>query len=372
VSWLQSNRTPLIVSSIALLVLLAGIWGVRTSDGSVKAREREARLAEAREGGQGAGADATPTLVVEVSIAQRAPEPELAELAGTLEPIRSTMVAAELAARVVEVPATEHAPIAEGGLLVRLDDALPQAELVRASAAHELARSELERQRRLGSRSVASEAELDRAAAEERRTFAALLEARTRVGHTRITAPFDGLVNALDLDPGAYVQPGTPIAEVLDVSTIELTVALGDRQVRAIEPGTTVGVRVDALGNEIVEGRVARVGRATRSGTGRYPVVVELDNAEGRLLPGMLAHVRFELGRTPAIRIPSRAILREFELDYVFVLDAEDRAHRVRITTRPVPFRPDRMEVVDGLAEGDRVVTSAVLQLRDGLRVRTR
>ena len=100
--------------------------------------------------------------------------------------------------------------------------------------------------------------------------------------------------------------------------------------------------------------------------------VVELDNAEGRLLPGMLAHVRFELGRTPAIRIPSRAILREFELDYVFVLDAEDRAHRVRITTRPVPFRPDRMEVVDGLAEGDRVVTSAVLQLRDGLRVRTR
>ena len=84
---------------------------------------------------------------------------------------------------------------------------------------------------------------------------------------------------------------------------------------------------------------------------------------------GMLAKVRFEVGRSAAIRLPTNSVVHEFELDYVFVLDAEDRARRVRIDTRPVPFRPDRTEIVDGLSEGDRVAVSGIEALRAGMRV---
>ena len=279
------------------------------------------------------------------------------------------------------MPAKEFAPIERGEVLVQLDDALPRAELIRAEASHALAKAELQRQERLGRRSVASEAELDAAKAEERRSYAALLEARTRLGHARITSPFDGLVNALDLDPGAYVQPGTRIAEVLDTTVLEVTVLVGDRQIGSIEVGDDARVRIDALGNETREARVVRVARAPRDGGQRYPVVVAVEarDATGGATPasadatppraGMLANVRLEVGGRPAIQLSSRAVLNEFELDYVFVLDEDDVARRVRVGTRPVPFRPDRVEIVRGLTEGDRVAVSAVAQLRTGLRV---
>lgn len=349
-----------------MVVGLVAIWLFQTSEGAARARERDARLAAARTTGPGGP---TPTLEVEVVTADATPSPEIVELAGVLEPIRATWVAAEIAGRVLEVPAAEHAPIRAEGLLVRLDDALPSAELIRAEASHALAKSELERQQRLGRRSVSSEAELDQALAEERRTFAALLEARTRLAHTRIEAPFDGWVNVLELDPGAYVQPGTPIAEVLDLSRLEVTVRVGDRQVSVLRPGGAARVRIDALGGERFPGRIERVAGAPQDGGQRYPVVVEIDNAERRLRPGMLAHVELEVGRTPAIRLPATALLREFELDYLFLLDDADRARRVRVEAAPVPFRPDLVEIRAGVAPGDRVVISAIDQLRDGLGV---
>jgi len=365
-NWPKIQRTPALVLAVALLIALASMWAFYTSDGAAKARERDARLQAAL----ASGADALgPTLEVSVVVAKLSTSTEIVELAGVLEPVRSTWVAAEIAGRILEVPAEEHAPIVRGGLLVQIDSSLPRAELIRAEANLLLARSELERQEKLGSRSVASEAELDRAKAEERRAFAAVLEARTRLGHTRITAPFDGLVNSLDFDPGAYVQPGTPIAEILDLSQIEVTVLVGDRQVNVLRSGTQVKVRIDVLGSEPFAGRVARVAGAPQDGGQRYPVVVLLDNPANHLRPGMLAHVLFEVGTVSAIRLPRRTVLHEFELDYVFVLDENDAARRVRVLTRPVAFRPDQIEVREGLADGDRVVVTALEQLRVGMHV---
>jgi len=372
----SSRRTPALVLAAATLVGLIAAIGFYTSDGAAKARERDTRLAAARESD---AREEAPTLEVETELARAVAAPEIVELAGRLEPIRSTWVSAEIAGRIVAVPAEEHSPVARGGVLVEIDSALPRAELIRAEASHLLAKSELERQRRLGSQSVASKAELDAAISNERQTWAALLEARTRLAHTRITAPFDGRVNALDLDPGTYVQPGTRIAEVLDTKVLEVTVLVGDRQVGSLRPGDPAPIRIDVLGNKRFAGRIARVASAPQDGGTRYPVVVQLEQDDGaspetdrRPLPGMLAQVQFEIGRAPAIRLPARSVLHEFELDYVFVLEDGDVAQRVRVQTRPVPFRPDRVEITRGLEEGNRVVVTAVDQLRSGMRVLVR
>ncbi len=371
---LKNRSTPTVVLFVAAMTGALALWGFYSSDGAAKARERDARLAAAQEGDT---RELAPSLEIEAEIARAVPSVEIVELAGRLEPVRSTWVSAEMAGRIVSVPATEHVPIARGEVLVELDSALPRAELIRAEASHRLAKSELERQQRLGKRSVASEAELDSAIAEERRTYAALLEARTRLEHTQIEAPFDGLVNALDLDPGTYVQPGTQIAEVLDLSVLEVTVLVGDRQVGSLAPDAAAKVRVDVLGDAPFEGRIARVAGAPVDQGSRYPVVVELSVPEGagesrRPRPGMVAHVQFEVGRAAAIRLPARAVLDEFELQYVFILDAEDRVTRTRVSTRPVAFRPDRVEITDGLEDGARVVVTAVDQLRSGMRVLVR
>ena len=69
---------------------------------------------------------------------------------------------------------------------------------------------------------------------------------------------------------------------------------------------------------------------------------------------------------------PARALLHEFELDYVFVLEKGNQARRVRVSIRPVPFRPDRVEITRGLSDGDRVVVTAADQLRSGMHVLVR
>ena len=136
-----------------------------------------------------------------------------------------------------------------------------------------------------------------------------------------------------------------------------------------IHPEAKARVRIDALGSKRFEGHVRRVAAAPQDGGQRYPVIIALDNQARHLHPGMLAQVELEVGTEPAIRLPARAVLHEFELDYVFALDEDDSARRVRVETRPVSFRPDQIEIVDGLDEGDRVVVSGVEELRDGLRV---
>jgi multidrug efflux pump subunit AcrA (membrane-fusion protein) len=83
----------------------------------------------------------------------------------------------------------------------------------------------------------------------------------------------------------------------------------------------------------------------------------------------MLATLELEFGKTVAIRLPARTIHHEFELDYLFVLDDEARVRRVRVNTRPVPFRPDQIEIRNGLTQGDRIVVSSVSKMRDGMRV---
>ncbi len=142
----------------------------------------------------------------------------------------------------------------------------------------------------------------------------------------------------------------------------------------ALAGGDAVEVSVDVFPGERFAGRILRVGRAPDARTGRYPVPVRVPNPDERLLPGMLGTVHLELGAArPALAVPRSAVRREFELDYVFVLEegTEGGIHvrRQRVATRPLPFRPEQLEVTEGLEGGERIAVSGVRELRDGARV---
>jgi membrane fusion protein (multidrug efflux system) len=381
----STSRVPLAVLLLAGVAASGGLWLLRTSPGAQAERERAA-VAE----GTAAGAPAPSSSVatVDAVVVRREDTRSRMDLAAVLEPVRKVVVGAEVAGKVVEIVAREHDHVAAGELLLRLDPELPQAvvdraraSLVRARASARLAQSELSRQRDLSERRVAAAAELDRAESEAATTEAqvsearaALAEANTRLAKTGIVAPLAGVVTDLELEPGAYVQPGSPIAELVDLSEIEIEVQVADRQVVALHPGDPVEVTVDVFPGERFEGRILQVGRAPDARTRKYPVPVRVGNPDERLLPGMLGTVHFELGEArPALAVPRSALRREFELDYVFVLEGEPgdgaRARRQRVSTRPLPFQPELVEVTDGLDGGERIAVSGVRDLRDGARV---
>jgi len=385
------KSVPLVVLSLAAAALLGAVVMFWTSPDAVARRQREEAVTATEGEGRAPAAAEAPAeslLAVEAHVARREVDSVTAELSAVLEPIRSVVVAAEVGGRVVAVKAEEHSRVETGAVLIEIERTFleasverARAQLLRAEAALGLAETELERQRGLAEREVASEAQLDRATIQERASYAALLDARaalsdarTRLEKAVITAPFAGVVNSLDLEPGAYLQPGQAVVELLDLSEIEVEFGVTDREVVAIQVGDPVSLEVDVFPDEWFSGTVAQVGRAVDERTRKYPVQAHVPNPAARLFAGMLGRVRFSVGdSSPAIWIPRRALQHEFELDYVYVLEGDPSTptvRRRRVKTRPVPFRPDLIEVLDGLEDGERVAVSGVRELREGQRVR--
>lgn len=390
---MKRSRVPILVAALAGVVLAGAIALFQTSPGAVARRERERALEVARGEGALAAVAAAPEirgLLIEAFPVRRSRAPIETEVSGVTDAARTVVLAAEVAGRVIDVPVEEHQRVDAGALLVRLEPTLlrasvarAEASLLRAEAAHVLSVTELERQEDLAKREFTSAAELDRAANQERAAFAALREvqaeldeARVRLAKTRVRAPFGGVLNRLDLEPGAYLRPGDTVAELLDLSEIEVEFSVTDREVVALREDDAIRLQLDAFPGEWFEGSIVKTARAADDETQKYPVLARVPNTEGRLLAGMLGRVRFSSGGgDDEIRIPRRAIQREFELDYVFVLEADgdaDRVSRRRVVTRAVPFRLDLVHVVEGLVEGERVAVSSVRELRDGMNVRPR
>lgn len=383
-----------VVIALAAAFALVAFLLLRTSPAARSAREAEARRSAADEPGTPAADDdvAMPTASVDALMVDVSEARTVVDVSGVLEPVRHVVIGAEVTGRVVSIEAREHTVVEAGDLLVRLDPALleaaverARAALLRAEATRRLAGSEVTRQRQLSRQGVASTAELDRAESEDQSAAAqvaearaALLDSETRLAKTAIRAPFTGVVSALDLEPGAYLNPGEPVAEMADLSEVEIEVGLSDREILAIADGDVVRVSVEALAGRWFEGRVVHPARTADAVTRKFAVAVRVPNPDGLLLPGMLGRVRFELGDArPVIWVPRRSVFREFDLDYVYVLEpvAGDGAtgaavghtvRRRRVTTRPVPFRPESLEVAAGLAPGERLATSGVAELREG------
>jgi len=384
------QRVPLIVISLSVITLLVGVYLWRSSPGAVAQRERAAREAQALDPVASAHRDAMGALEVEARTVRSRSVPVRAELSAVLGPARRVRLAAEVEGRVVAVPAEQNRIVEEGAAIVQIERSLlaaaagrTEAALKRARANYELSQLELERQKGLRERRATSDAEFDRAASSEQARLADVQEARATLDDARvrlekatIRAPFAGVVENLDLEPGSYLRSGEHVADVLDLSEIEIEVGVTDREVVALRQGDPATVIVDVFPEESFGAVVRRVARAPHDTTQKYPVELRVPNLDGRLLPGMLGRVRFDLGHeVSAIRIPRGATRQEFEIDYVYVVSGRNDVpvvERRRIVARAVPFRSDLIEVVEGLREGEQIAVTRLGQLRDGLPVRVK
>jgi membrane fusion protein (multidrug efflux system) len=315
----------------------------------------------------------------------------VAELAGMLEARKRVELFAEAEGKITEVGAEELDRIDAGQLLLRMDPLLAEidvshavANLARGRSELRLAVANLERQRSLRGNSVASEAAYDRAVNDEGVAKATLQEARALVERARdalrkktMVAPFAGELRLFPVMVGEYVRTGERVGELLDVDKLRLTIGLTGGEIVAIAHGSIARVTVAARPGEMFEGTVRRVGGALDPDTRKFPLQIEIDNPEGRLLPGMVARVRLDFGTSDKrIAIPREALSIEYGVRSVFVLSQDDsgawHSLRRRVEIREIPFHPVEVEVIAGIAPGESVALSSLGQLRDGTLVSPR
>jgi RND family efflux transporter MFP subunit len=205
------------------------------------------------------------------------------------------------------------------------------------------------------------------AESQQQQTQARIDELKITLSNTVVAAPVDGFVSRRNLDPGGFAGANTVILSVVEIATVRLVANLVERDFKRVQAGVEAMVTVDAFPGEQFRGVVSRVAPVFDPATRTATMEIEVPNPGFRLKPGMYARVRLTVERHPnALTVPRNALVDYEGRRGVFVLD-QDVARFRPVTTGLQDA--DRTEIVDGLTDGDRVITTGALALRDGDRV---
>jgi RND family efflux transporter MFP subunit len=348
---------------------------------------------------------------VEVVVVRKVPRETMAEAPGTVRARTTASVAPQVMGRLTGVAVSEGSVVAAGALLATIDDTTVRAQLSSAEGAvaeAEAAREEVDRAlsqaeagkilsektfdryRRLLEGRVVTPQEFDEV--EMRRTVAVkdferaqqrrvqvtakiaqakgqADAAKAMLAWTRVTAPFAGVIVEKRADVGSMAVPGVPLFVLEDPRRHRLEASVSEVYLPLLKKGTPIqgildadpGKPFPAVITEIVPG----IDPASRTFT------VKADLPAGRARSGQSGKVRFAAGKGTFLAVPKRAITRAGGSEGVFTVGALDNVARLSMVTLGAEF-DDRVEVLSGIQDGDRVALSPIDKLSDGARVEVR
>ncbi|MDR0233648.1 MAG: efflux RND transporter periplasmic adaptor subunit [Zoogloeaceae bacterium] len=311
-------------------------------------------------------------VVVEASRVVRLAFSDEAIAVGTLKSNESVVLRPEISGRVMSVSFEDGEIVGKGHLLFSLDANIQAAELRQAEAQLALARATQRRNEDLYQKKFISSQALDNSKSTLQVQEANVALALARLEKTRIRAPFAGVLGIRQVSPGDYVREGTDLVNLEDISTLKLDFRMPEMYLRQLRPGLALEVMTDALPEEVFTATLAAIDPLVDENGRSIACRALLDNREGKLRPGMFTRVRLVFsgnGATPdtALAIPEEAVIPGVPPEALRIEEGVARAVSVRLGRR----RAGKVEVLEGLREGEMVVTSGQLKVRDGSPVTT-
>lgn len=189
--------------------------------------------------------------------------------------------------------------------------------------------------------------------------------AQVQAGFARITSPINGVVITKHAEVGSLAAPGTPLLTIED-SHYRLEAAVEESQLRNIRLGASAIVTIDALGQEELSGRVVEIVPAADPASRSYTVKIDIPG-KSLLRSGLFGKARFVAGERQVLTVPNKAIVQRGQLNYVYVVDASGIA-RMRLITLGKQGG-DRVEVLSGLSNGERIVSDGTSLNKEGVKV---
>lgn len=190
-----------------------------------------------------------------------------------------------------------------------------------------------------------------------------------------VDSPIDGFVGSIDVDVGAHVYDRsvlsqTPVAVVVRPGTMRVKLAIPERYLGAILPGTDMSMKVDSLGDEVFAGTIITSSPVVDEETRTANVEAEVENADGRLRHGMFGRIYLVVDRrADTLIVPNGAISWEGDRQFVYKIK-DGSVHRTEVR---VGMRNDlHVEITEGVAEGDLLAVGSLIDLKDGEKISTR
>ena len=310
-------------------------------------------LLSSRDNAPEAAAPVAQPITVAAKLSMSQPYRRQIVLQGQVEPWQSVDLRAQISATVDVLPVERGAQVAKGDLLLQLSEDDRRSRLSQARAQLAYSRSQLEAGQSLRRQGLNAQTDLLRLQIELAAAEQTVRSAELELEHTRPVAPFAGVLDSLDVDPGDYLVAGQVWGRLLDTAVLRVRAQVPQQQVAGLELGQQAEVVL--LDQRTFSGVVSHISREADSATRSFTVEIRLENPEGLRVAGASATARIDIGSVDAHRISTALLtLGEGGQLGVLYLEPDDR-----VQFAPVQLISTGTEGswVSGLPEEIRLIT---------------
>lgn len=287
---------------------------------------------------------------------------------GNFAPAQQMNFAAENSGRVTRVLVDEGSYVRRGQTLAIIKTDVLSIDLETAQAAYQNALRDKQRYENAFATGGVTQQQLDQAKLSLENAAARVAQARIRVSDANIKSSINGIVNKRYIEPGAVVNPGTQLFELVDVSRLKLNINVDETQVANLKVGDQVEVKASVFPDKNYAGNVTFIAPKADASL-NFPIEIEIaSNPGNQLKAGMYGTAIFRSGNSmPVIVVPRSAFVGSVSTNQIFVVENGNTAKLRKVIAGRV--LGDKVEILQGLNEGETIITSGQINLADGSKI---
>lgn len=288
---------------------------------------------------------------------------------GKLAPNQDLMLISEVNGRILSIKVKEGDRVSKGQVLATVESTYSSLDYQAASDALAKLKVDQERLNKALKTGGVTQAQVDEINLGVRNAESQVAQARKRLSDATIKAPISGVINKKFIEIGSFAAAGTQLFNIVDVSSLKLNVTANERQVVQLAVGSKVDITVPVFQDELFTGAISFIAPKADNSL-NYPIEIKLDNAKAKnkVKAGMYASAEFKFGeQAPIIAIPRSAFVGSVNAGEIYVIEKEGVATLRKVA--PGTIFGDMVEILDGLKEGDTVITTGQINLIDGTAI---
>lgn len=304
-------------------------------------------------------------------------------LSGSLAPLKSATIRAEMSASVIQTNAEPGQAVRAGQPLAQLDASVirdqalsARSALATAQSSYEIARRDMERNETLLKAGAIAERQVEAARNQTQMAATQLANARAQLANVQkildkasVQAPFAGIVSARSINAGDVVSPGTALYTVVDPASMQLEAAVPADQLASVRVGMPVEFKVTGYPNRTFTGRITRVNPTADPATRQVKITAAIPNAGNTLVGGLFAEGRVATETKTAPMVLASAV-DERGLRPTVVRLRNGRIEKVEVSLGIRDAAAETVEITSGVAAGDTVLLGAARGISPGTPVR--
>ncbi len=282
---------------------------------------------------------------------------------GTLEAADVLNVISETQGKIVKIYKEKGDYVKAGDVLVKVDDEVIAANVLTAEANYEQFQKDVERFTRLAGENAVTKRDLEQANIGLKKAKADLTTAQKALSNTAIKAPISGYINSDNITVGQFIAGGSIVCEIVNNSTLKLNIRISEKEVYRISKGQNVAVRLSVFPDKKFSGKITSIAEKADASM-KFNVEITLNNnVQAQLKSGLYAEAELPIKNQENLIISKRCIIGSMESPVVYVVENGKAIRRELIVGQS---NDKLIEVLSGLVEGEQVIVSGQLNLKDG------